>query len=146
MTAAEYLTTICQPNVVEFRNQPTSILRAWNALVSLRHVADYIANDRGATLKAVYDELEAECPAYGRLRDIADASKHFVMDQRHRRRGLSVSNLRVGAGVAFSDGSYWSDGASFKGIPDVVRTEFGSEYIDLQHTATEVLSYLATKV
>ncbi|WP_271588792.1 hypothetical protein [Bradyrhizobium sp. CCBAU 53415] len=79
------------------------------------------------------------------LADIANASKHFVLD-RGRRTGLSADHFEIGKGAAFSDGSYFCDGTSFSDIPDVVRVQFRGELIDVLHLCREALAFFRTKV
>jgi hypothetical protein len=105
-----------------------------------------LAKERGTSLAAVRDEFEAEFPEFKVLADIANASKHFELDRSGPRQGLSAVDFHIGRGAAFSDGTYWRDGTTDTGAPDVVRMEFGAERIDLLNLCGRCLAYLETKV
>jgi hypothetical protein len=91
MTPREYLEVICAPSVDEFKGDPISLRRAWTALVTLVHFADYLAGHRQQEIEVVLRELENDVPGFGIIRDAANAGKHRVADRRKPspRKGLS---------------------------------------------------------
>ena len=145
MTPREYLELVCIPNLDDFIQHPTSFRHAWAATVSLFHFRDYLAADRLEPVGAIASEIERDFPPFKAVADIANASKHFTLD-RGTRLGLSATNLKIGRGAAFSDGSYYSDGTSHSDAPDVVRVEFNGEYIDVLHLCRSYLTVLKMKV
>lgn len=144
MTPKEYLNDICKPNVDDVIRDPTSVRRAWVAVVSLLHFADYLAAHRGRIIADVRAELCSGFPNFQLIEDIGNASKHFKRE-RGRRKGLSATHIGIGPGAAFSDGTYFSDGTSFADADDVVRVEFRREIIDVVHLCRECLTFLMTK-
>lgn len=100
---------------------------------------------RRCTIESVRAELTSEFFSFGALADIANASKHFVLD-RGARRGLSSDDFKIGPGAAFSDGSYFSDGSTFSDAPDVVVLEFNGHRVDVLHLCEHAFSYLQTKM
>jgi hypothetical protein len=145
MTPREYLKQVCRPILEDFENDPTSIRRAWASATSLLHLVDCLAANSGQKVDQLRPELAVDFPRLPALADVANASKHFVLN-RGRRAGLSVDYFEVGSSAAFSDGSYFSDGTSFSDVPDVVRVQFGGELIDVLHLCREAIAYFETKV
>ncbi|MCX7364080.1 MAG: hypothetical protein NTV97_19860 [Alphaproteobacteria bacterium] len=141
-----FLADICEPSVSDLEREPSSLRRAWVAVTALLHFADFLAAERGLSVAAIRIEFYSTYPKFKLVKDIAIASKHFVVTHDGERKGLSVENTKVGASAAFSDGSYFSDGTSFADHRDVVRVEYNAEIIDLVHLCKECLAYLKTKV
>lgn len=125
-------------------NEPTSLRRAWVATIALFHFADYVAAARSTSLTSVRSEFYREFPKFKHVRDLANASKHFELDQGIRK-GLSSRHSEIGPEAAFSDGSYYSDGTSHSDAGNVVRVKFRGELVDVPHLCRECLSYLQTK-
>jgi len=148
VTPGEFLEQVCSPNVDEFIAEPTSLRRAWSAVIALFHFEDYLAEARGLgkLRKPLREEIDREFYNFPAVRDIANASKHFVLRNPGSRRGLSIVDVKIGSAAAFDDGSYFSDGTSFAEHDDVVRLEFRGELIDVVHLCKSCLSYLRTKV
>jgi hypothetical protein len=144
MTPSEYLDQICRPSLTEFVREPTSVRRAWASAAALFHFADCLAVHRGQSIGLIRTELDSEFLDFPALADIANASKHFLLD-RGSRVGLSAVHFRVGRGAAFSDGSYYSDGSSHSDAPDVIRVEFQGKQIDVLHLCEEALTFLESK-
>lgn len=145
MKPREYLNQVCQPNLEDFAADPTSIRRAWASATSLLHLVDCLATNSGREVAKLRSEMIAEFPMVAALADVANASKHFVLD-RGRRTGLSADHFEIGKASAFSDGSYFSDGTSFSDMPDVVRVQFRGELIDVLHLCREAIAYFGAKV
>lgn len=145
MTPKEYLRDICEPCVAEFAADPTSIRRAWVAVIALLHFEDYLARYRKSKIRPIRDELIRGFGHFQVIEDIGNASKHFEREASSPRRGLSVRDYRIGKAAAFSDGSYWSDGSSWAESPDVVRIEFNGEIVDVLHLCQACLKYLESK-
>lgn len=125
--------------------EPTSLRRAWAAVVALFHFSDYLAAGRATELELVRAEFYREFPRFKQVRDIANANKHFELGK-GAGKGLSARHSQVGPGAAFSDGSYYSDGTSHSDASDVVRVDFRGELVDVVHLCNECLAYLRTKV
>src|SRR5882672_9290758 len=151
MSPDEYLTQICEPCIIDFVDNPTSLRRAWVATIALLHFEDYLAHHRHADVTHadvlnVRAELIRGFPPYDAIQDIGNANKHFVRRHASSRKGLSVQNYRTGPAAAFDDGTYFDDGTSFSDSPDVVRIEFKGEIIDALELCQSCLKYLKTKV
>jgi hypothetical protein len=92
-----------------------------------------------------YRKATAETPVprsvgcrLAKIADVANVAKHFQLD-RGPQTGLAATDLEVGKGAAFSDGSYFSDGSSFVESADVVRVNFRNRLIDVLHLCEEAL-------
>jgi hypothetical protein len=146
MKATEYLEVICKPLVFAFCQDPTAVSKAWAAVVALGQFADYLAANRQISKREARSLVEAIFPRFDLISDIGNASKHFALDDPRRtsRPGYSISHLKVGPSAAFSDGSFYSDGSSHAESDDVIRADYGREYVDLQHLCSDCLSALAT--
>ena len=146
MRPSEYLSAICRPLVFAFREDPAAISKAWAAVVALGQFADYLAAHRQISKRDARSLVEAIFPRFDLISDVCNASKHFELTDPRRtaRPGYSISHLRVGRGAAFSDGTFYSDGSSHSDSPDVVRADYGSEHVDLQHLCADCLSALET--
>jgi hypothetical protein len=143
MTPQEFLDLICRPNVLAFEGEPTSISKAWSAVVALGQFADCYAKDRGITVLTARADIEKEFRRFGLLTDVSVANKHFEVKRKQSgRMGLSIKHQGIGKGAAYSDGTYHSDGTSFAEHPDVVRIDFGSEHVDLLHLCVSCLAAL----
>jgi len=144
MTPRQFLDEIAEPNVKELSTNPTSIRHAWIALASLHHFEDYFAVARGVSIEDARKELERADPNNVELlRHVANSFKHAELDK-GRFKGLSVRDVRIGSGAAFSDGSYYSDGTSHSDAPDVVRIEHGGKLIDVPHLCETCLTVFRT--
>ncbi|OJU31997.1 MAG: hypothetical protein BGN99_03435 [Alphaproteobacteria bacterium 65-37] len=144
MRSEEFLQEVCQPSVEELVADPTSFRRAWVAVTSLFHFADYVALERDTRLESVHREFADEFTDFSLVRDVANASKHAEL-ARGPRKGLSAAHIDIGYGAAFSDGSYYSDGTSHSDASDVVRVVFHDEQIDLVNLCERCLHYLKAK-
>lgn len=145
MTPRQFLAEVCAPSVCELNGEPTSVRRAWLAVVSLFHLSDYLAADCGEALGRVRQRIYDDFPNFRLVRDIANASKHFEVD-RGPFSGLSAHHVTTGHGAAFSDGSYYSDGTSHSDAPIVVRVEFNGHIVDIPHLCSECLNYFQRKL
>lgn len=133
MTPTQFLAEIAEPNVRELNANPTSVRHAWIAVTSLHHFEDYLAVARSIPVEDARKEIEKADPhRVELLRHVANSLKHAELD-RGRLKGLSVRDMRIGSGAAFTDGSYYSDGTSHSDAPNVVRIEYGGELIDVPH-------------
>ncbi len=139
--AREFLAMVIEPNVRELTGDPTSVQRAWNAVVSLLQFADYLAIDKGTEPHRETANLTAAWPRFGEIYDIGNALKH-VNRRSGIRAGLSARYIQTGSGAAFDDGSYFSDGTSFSDAATVLRIEFQGELIDLVHLCEECVVFL----
>jgi hypothetical protein len=145
MGPTEYLNSICRPLVAAFRDDPTEISKAWAAVVALGQFADYLAMHRQISPKDARALIETKFHGFDLVYDICNASKHFRLEKKSTsRRGFSISHLTVGPGAAFRDGPFYSDGSSHSDSEDVLRADYGSEHVDLQHLCTDCLSALTT--
>ena len=144
MTPDDYINLICKPHVEEFATNPTSIAQAWAAVVSLGQFGDYLAAHRGISKTQARSIIRDKFSQYDLVIDIANASKHFEVDDPNRtnRPGFSVGHLRIGKSSAFSDGSFFSDGTSFAEHPDVIRADYQNEHHDLLHLCESCLETL----
>jgi hypothetical protein len=140
MTPHEYLELICEPNLREFGEDPTSVRRAWSAASSLFHYVDCLATHRGEEVSKVRAAIEKQFPQLSVLADVANTTKHFRL-KRGGNAGLSASDFEVNSGAAFSDGSYFSDGSSFSDAPDVVRIILNGHPVDLLHLCRDAIRF-----
>jgi hypothetical protein len=79
--AHRFFTSIVEPTVVEFLNDPYDIRRGMLAAIVLNHMADYWCwhlhnSGKHEFLEKVRSGLINQCPDFAIIRDIADASKH----------------------------------------------------------------------
>lgn len=145
MRSKQFLEEVCKPSVYELTNDPTSFYRAWVAVTSLFHFADYVARDRDCDAASVQAEFIGDFYGFGLIRDIANASKHAALT-RGARKGLSATHFGIGHGAAFSDGSYYSDGTSHSDAPDMVRVDFEDEQIDVVTLCERCLTYFQARL
>jgi hypothetical protein len=74
-----------QPLVAEFIADPDSVRRGLSAAVFLNQLVDYLWHGRpglrgSAKSEAQFrDALAIQCPAFGVVRDVADAAKHVTL-------------------------------------------------------------------
>ena len=141
MDAREFLARVIEPNVTELTHDPTSVQRAWNAVVSLLQFADYVAIDKGSKPDREAADLIETWPRFAQVRDIGNALKHAERGSGPRT-GLSARHVKTGSGAAFSDGSYYSDGSSHSDAETVLRIEFNGEFVDLVHLCEECVVFL----
>lgn len=94
--AADYFYSTAKPTVDEFLNDFRSVRRGRLAAIVLYHMADYwhIAyGSPGVTLSALHKALIAECSDFQLVRDVADASKHDILNsQKNIPRTVSASH------------------------------------------------------
>ena len=145
MDLKTYLTDICHPSVSEFKSSPTSYYRAWVATIALFHFCDWYSKAHNVKLEDVKSKFISDFPHFKAIEDIANANKHFELDRKGNRKGLSAEHFPIGRGAAFSDGSYFSDGSTFSDAPNVIRMEFQGERIDVLHLCKQTLTYLEGK-
>ena len=144
MKPRQFFDEICVPSVNDFAVEPTSLRRAWVAVIALFHFSDYVAGGSRGTLKAVIKNFCQEFPKYDLAVDLANASKHFELDV-GARKGLSVQHLEVGPEAAFTDNTYYDDGTSHSDAGDVIRVKFGNELVDVVHLCASLyLTYPAS--
>jgi len=138
MSAPDYVSQICKPNVIEFCESPTSVHRAWSALISLYHYKDYIVG------QSEQKRFKSECPGFKLIRAVANAAKHARLDKTHGElSGMAASDVaKIGPGAPFSDGTYYSDGTSHTDDLDVVRLEYKDELIDLRQLCQQAIRYI----
>ena len=83
--AAAFLAHTVEPTVAEFEEAPYDIRRSRLAAIVLYHMADHFALHGFASrerklmdqeIEAARASLQAKCPAFVLIRDVADASKH----------------------------------------------------------------------
>ena len=139
MKARLYLNSIVRPNVADFLQNPADMRLAFNAAISLYHVADYAAVELGQRPATMIGLFEAACYGFGVAGDIANAAKHSHLD-RKARAGTDVSHIAHGSAAAFSDGSFFSDGSSFDDAPTVGCFDKSGKPFDLTHLLPDVLA------
>jgi hypothetical protein len=133
MKPSDYVTNIVEPTIDEFEAEPTSVRRAYQACVVTWHFADCVREATSLELRKIRDDLESSCATFYMIGALANLSKHFRLDPRRNRVLISDSDVHVGPGAAFSDGTYWSDGTSWADSPDVVRATKGGHPVDVLH-------------
>jgi hypothetical protein len=83
--AAAFLVHTVEPTVAEFENAPYDIRRARLAAIVLYHMADHFALDgfisrerrlMDQEIRAARASVQAMCPEFSLIGDVADASKH----------------------------------------------------------------------
>ena len=143
MLPSEYLEKICRPLFDEFEREPATMHRAWAAIVALAHFADYLARSRNIRICDARKEVSSSFPNFDLITDIANASKHVVLDRGGRKReGYSVENIQSGPEAAFTDGTYFSDNTAFSDAKIVLVSNFNEEQVDLVHLCSSCLTSL----
>jgi hypothetical protein len=129
MKPSEYFRDLVEPTIAEFEKEPESVRRAYAACVFTYHFADAAAVHSGRKSHQIADELTGMTPAFGLVRDIANLTKHLVLDpKRPGNKGRPLPRMpdtHVGPEAAFTDGTFFSDGTSWSDSKPVVRTREG---------------------
>jgi hypothetical protein len=122
---AVYLSDLARPLCRRFEAEPTSYDLAIASCIILYHFADVVAYVRNHKASAVADEIAGQIPEFHTVRAIANAGKHVELTWHPKSElvGLRAEDLQRGKAAAFSDGSYFSDGATWAGMPDTVVVE-----------------------
>jgi len=91
-------------------------------------------------------EMFPKCHSLRQIDAVAHATKHIELDKRHDNSEtprLNISEIRIGRGAAFSDGSYFSDGSTFSDAPNVPIIDRGEDKWDMRHTLEDAIEFLA---
>lgn len=140
-----YVDELASPLCRRFEAEPNAYDLAISACIILYHFADVVAHVRSSTPHAVAEEISARIPDFHTVRAIANAGKHVELTRHPKSElvGLRAEHLVRGKGAAFSEGSYYSDGAtdSYARETVVVETPDGKKH-DVLHICTSVLAAL----
>jgi hypothetical protein len=116
--ATEFFQNIVLPNIKCWEQNITSLRHAFNAAVSLHHIADYfwVANHQCSSkvfgcqqLKDFRQRLGEENEALALLRDVADGFKHIRLDRSSRKLTEihQINSRATGQGeVGFGEGTW----------------------------------------
>jgi hypothetical protein len=141
MSPKIYFDEVIAPTYREFQSDPTNVRRAMLACVVAYHIVDVIAVVHDELPSKWYNEFQSRCREFEVIKAIALVTKHIEPEQQGFQ-GLSPSNLSVGHGAAFSDGSYYSDGSSHSDATDVVVLSDGkSRMNDVAHSLAAVIAF-----
>ncbi|MGM0583177.1 MAG: hypothetical protein ACQEUZ_00780 [Pseudomonadota bacterium] len=140
-----YLTELARPLCDRFKSEPTSYDLAISSCIILYHFADVVAHVSKKTPHDVAIEIAEKIPQFDIIRAIANAGKHVELTRHPKSEfvGLRAEHLVMGSAAAFSDGVYFSDGATFSEMPDtvVVETPDGEKH-DVLQTCMSVLGHI----
>lgn len=124
--AHDFFDTHVVPSVEEWRKNPTDLRLAMNAAVALNQMADHFWHAYSAaephrvfgskTVGAFRDALATQRPAFGLLRDVAEAHKHVKLN-RHLRAITSAGQTVVGS-LGYGEAEYGV--GLYGGGPEVV--------------------------
>ena len=98
--ATNFFNLIVKPTTEEFLNDIGNIRRGQLASIVLYHMADYWCDEMNRSsqrfkknLSEIHPMLISQCPEFGYIRDIADATKHVELHQQKKiPRKLSLSD------------------------------------------------------
>lgn len=128
-SAWDFWTKIAQPDYSDFHASPSDLRKASHVSVSLFHVSDWVWGDYKrepqrifgtATLSDLRKYIVAnQCGDFGLIRDIADGSRHFRLDQptATTRTVYSATDVTVHS-TGFGEGRYGE--GTFGGAPQIV--------------------------
>jgi hypothetical protein len=141
-----YLHELAGPLLARFEAEPKAYDLAIACCIIIYHYADVVAHSEEKRISEVTKELSKRAPHFQVIGGIANSAKHVELT-RHADKaliGLRAEHLEVGKGVAFRDGSYFSDGSSFGDMADVVcvKTPDGTLH-DVLFLCQETLRALA---
>jgi len=147
MNPYQYLHEIVIPTVAEFEAAPADTRRAMLACTVCYHMVDAIAVAEGIKdPRVVYDRLVPACPALKTLKAVSLLTKHLAPKQTEFK-GAAIADVKVGRGAAFSDGSYYGDGASHSDAPARAILESGiMRKTDLLHEIQICISFFKTEL
>jgi len=78
--ARNFYFSIAKPTADEFLTSCTDIRRGRLAAIVLFHMADYWSNACGSTPRRTGLDLAQTCPDFAIIRDVANATKHLILD------------------------------------------------------------------
>ena len=107
---ADFLAHIVEPTVAEFEEAPYDIRRGRLAAIVLYHLTDHFALDgftsrdrklMNIEIEAVRARVQAKCPEFLLVRDVADASKHakLALSRKEPRQLSSAEQLSATPGL-----------------------------------------------
>lgn len=137
----EYFNLLVTPSVERFLEKSTEFDLCFSACIFLTHFADVYAQHSGRSLSKVREEMRAASPSFDIVYAVGTAAKHVTINNPEfgTLKGLMAEHAHVAGGAAFSDGTYYSDGATHDDAPHVVRVKTpNGDWHDLTHEVKAV--------
>lgn len=101
-SANEYFDNVVSPDFRDYVNDLGSLRKAFQCAGSLFHMHDWVYREFFAEIpdckdeKAFSKKLAEQCSSFAIVRDIANASKHMILNSEKMRKVRSVSALSIG--------------------------------------------------
>jgi hypothetical protein len=94
-TPADFFRCVLQPDYEAFSSAPTDLRLALHVASSLFHLRDWVAAARGLKTANLQSDLENRCKSFGVIRDVANASKHLVLDKKPSTRVRGAGDVQL---------------------------------------------------
>jgi len=114
--ARDYFERVVNPNYQEFIATPGSFRTAFNMALSLFNMRDWVfvlnkadaervCCETFATKRSLWDHVQRKIPEARSIRDVANASKHVVLDEHHSTSMTHIANTSI-ASFGYGEGTY----------------------------------------